>query len=79
MTVRERNKTSCAPNSTFFKAAFMQPNIIKWLPDKILEARKKGVTVDAILHEWFEIMRAAAQLFPWNLSVNVISQGFKPG
>ena len=27
---------------------------------KILEARKKGVTVDAILHEWFEIMRAAA-------------------
>ena len=45
---------------------------------KILEARKKGVTVDAILHEWFEIMRAAAQLFPWNLSVNVISQGFKP-
>ena len=46
---------------------------------KIVEARKKGVTVDAILHERFEIMKTAAQIFQWNLSVNVISQGFKPG
>jgi len=47
----------------------MQPNIIKWLT----------VTVDALLHEWFEIMKTAAQLFLWNLRVNAISQGFKPG
>ena len=58
----------------------MQPNIVKWLPDiKYWRPEKKGVTVDAILHERFEIMKTAAQLFQWNLSVNVISQGFKPG
>ena len=29
---------------------------------KIVEARKKGVTVDAILHERFEIMKTTAQI-----------------
>ena len=41
-----KNKTSCAPNSTFFKATFTWPKIYYKMVarHKILEARKKGVT-----------------------------------